>query len=277
MKALEVACSRPYLPDMKQLLFILGILAPSLGLAFESAPDAADLAAMSKADIVIVGETHDNPDHHALQAQIVAAIESTSLVVEMLTPDEVSELEADKQGFSAAWEDAGWPDYAMYLPIFMALDGPIYGAAVTREVAKASYSDGVAAHFDGDTALFGLDMPLPKEQQDQRLELQFSAHCEAIPRIALGGMIEVQRLRDATLAREALQALKDNGAPVVVITGNGHARRDWGVPAMLEKARPDLRSISIGQAESGVPPEGGFDFIYDAPRVDRPDPCAAFE
>ncbi len=262
---------------MRLVAALVTLVIPSIAHALERGPSADDLAGLATADVVVIGETHDNPAHHAVQAQIVAALQPKALVLEMLTPDQVTDMTRDMAGFGTAWEKAGWPDFEMYLPIFTASDAAIFGAAVSREVARASYTDGVAAHFDGDPALFGLDQPLPGDQHDQRIELQFFAHCEAMPRVALGGMIEVQRLRDATLAMVALDAIDSTGKPVVIITGNGHARKDWGVPAMLRQARPALVVKSIGQAEDGQVPEGGFDLVYDAPAVDRPDPCDTFK
>ncbi|MCK8464226.1 ChaN family lipoprotein [Aliiroseovarius sp. S1339] len=262
---------------MKWISLIAAILVPTAALSFETAPSVDDLTLMSGADVVVIGETHDNPAHHAVQAQIVTALNPAAMVVEMLTPAQVVELEKDKPGYSAKWEKSGWPDFDMYLPVFTASNAAIYGAAVPRDVVRDSYTDGVAAHFDGDVVLFGLDQPLPKDQHDQRIELQFAAHCEALPRESLGGMIEVQRLRDATIAKATLDAIDETGGPVVIITGNGHARSDWGVPSFLQQLRPDLSVITIGQAEDGHPPAGGFDVIYDAPGVDRPDPCDAFK
>ncbi len=262
---------------MRWISLIATLLTPTVAVSSDTVPSADDLVLMAAADVVIVGETHDNPAHHKVQASIVGALDPAALVIEMLTPDEVVKLEQDKPGYHDTWQDSGWPDYALYLPVFTASDAPIFGAAVPREVARASYTEGVAAHFDGDVALFGLDKPLPKDQHDLRLDLQFTAHCEAMPREALGGMIEVQRLRDATLAKATLDALDAQGRPVVIITGNGHARADWGVPAFLKLVRPDLDVITIGQGEDGHPPGGGFDLIYDAPSIDRPDPCDTFK
>jgi uncharacterized iron-regulated protein len=63
---------------------------------------------------------------------------------------------------------------------------------------------------------------------------------------------------------------------VAVITGNGHARRDWGVPALLRVARPDLRVIAVGQFEA-VPEEPvPFDHWRVTAPAEREDPCAAF-
>jgi uncharacterized iron-regulated protein len=93
----------------------------------------------------------------------------------------------------------------------------------------------------------------------------------------LPDMVDVQRLRDAVLARSALLALGETGGPVVVITGNGHARRDWGVPSYLARMAPDVTVFVLGQSEGGRVPEGGFDLVVDADPVDRDDPCAGFE
>ncbi|WP_246534379.1 ChaN family lipoprotein [Aliiroseovarius lamellibrachiae] len=238
-------------------------------------PDAA-LAA----DVVVLGEVHDNPVHHSNQAEWVTALTPTAIVAEMLTPDQAADLQADPEGYRATWDASGWPEYDMYLPVFTATDAPIYGAAVPRDVARVVYSEGVAAHFDGDAGAYGLVDPLPGDQNAVRLDLQFAAHCDAMPRAALGGMIEVQRLRDATLAKAAIQASDDTGedsaGPVVVITGNGHARKDWGVPSYIARVRPDLTVFSIGQGEDGGTPDGGFDLVVDAPAVGRPDPCLEF-
>ncbi|WP_282181488.1 ChaN family lipoprotein [Aliiroseovarius marinus] len=257
---------------MKQFLIALTLFATSA-----LAQTADDLARLRAADVVILGEVHDNPTHHDMQAQIVQDVAPAALVIEMLGQEDADALAADPAAFAERWAQTGWPDFQMYLPIFQAHDGPIIGAAVPREVARATYADGVAAHFQGDAAAYGLNDPLPDDQYTQRVELQFQAHCEAMPREMMGGMIDVQRLRDATLAAGVVQAFADTGGPVVVITGNGHARKDWGVPSYLARVAPELRVISVGQGEDGVPPEGGFDVVLDAPAPDRPDPCAQFK
>ena len=134
-----------------------------------------------------------------------------------------------------------------------------------------------AAAFAGDATRFGLDQPLPPAEQAQRNRLQAKAHCDALPDTLLPRMVAIQRLRDAELARAALAALQDSGAPVVVITGNGHARADWGVPALIARAKPDVTVATLGQAETGAPlPPGRFDKIETAPQADRGDPCEAF-
>lgn len=256
-----------------------GIIAAA-GMA--GAGEQALLDAARAADVVILGEVHDNPAHHAVQADWVAAIAPKAVVFEMLTEDQAGAdtpgLRADQAALDAAlgWADSGWPSFDMYYPVFAASDARFYGAAIPRGVARQVFSDGTEAHF-AEAAAYGLTTPLPEAQQAARLDLQYEAHCEAMPREALGGMIEVQRLRDASLARAVVQALEEVGPPVAVITGNGHARRDWGVPSYLAEVAPGATVFVLGQSEDGGAPEGGFDLVLDAPAVERPDPCAVFQ
>jgi uncharacterized iron-regulated protein len=117
---------------------------------------------------------------------------------------------------------------------------------------------------------------LPEDQQAARLILQDDAHCNAMLADMLPMMIEAQRLRDAELAQAALDALDETGGPVVIITGNGHARKDWAVPALLAAARPDVRVFAVGQTEDRAAMDGTFDLVLSSPAAERDDPCDAF-
>ena len=245
------------------------------------------LSALPPADVIFLGEVHDNPRHHAGQARAIAAIGPRAVVFEMLTPGQASRITPDLLADGAAlgrvlgWEEAGWPDFAIYFPIFRALgEARIYGAARPRPEARMAFKEGAAAVFGSGAARFGLDRPLPEDELSARIDEQYEAHCRAMPREMMGGMVEAQRLRDGALAEAALRAWRETGGPVVVITGNGHARRDWGAPALLEKAAPELSVISVGFLEEGegAASEGGedppFDFWVITPAAERPDPCA---
>lgn len=235
-------------------------------------------------DVVVLGEVHDNPAHHALQAQRVVTLQPKAIVFEMLTPEQAKkvtpELRGDEAALAAAldWAESGWPDFAMYYPIFAAApEAVIYGAQVPRDKARAVFETGLAASFGEDAARYGLDRPLPGEEQKAREALQMSAHCDALPAEILPGMVEIQRLRDGALARAVVEALGEPGGPVVVITGNGHARRDWGMPSLLSFAQGDLEILVVGQTEDDRPLEGEFDEVISAPAAERADPCAAFK
>ncbi|MDH2325341.1 ChaN family lipoprotein [Cereibacter sp. SYSU M97828] len=224
------------------------------------------LHSLPAADVVILGEVHDNPVHHQHQAIAVAALNPSALVFEMLTPKQA-------RAYDGTWDSLGWtwPHPEMYRPIFEASDAPIFGGDPGREVIRRAMTEGAVAVFGADAARFGL-ADAPEDQAALEAEQQ-AAHCNALPEAALPGMVEAQRLRDAELARAVIAAHAETGGPVVLIAGSGHARLD-AVPAVLAKAAPDLRVLSIGQVEgTGAQP---FDLWLTAPAPDREDPCAAF-
>ena len=245
------------------LLIVMSACAPLAG------PDDA-----KRHDIVILGEVHDNRDAHLGQAAELRALAPTAVVFEMLTPEEARTADADRAEIPRIWAASNWPDYALYAPVFAALgEARIIGAATPRPVISSVYRDGPVASFGEDAARFGLDAPLPPEQLATRLEMQFKAHCEAMPREMMSGMVNVQRFRDAVFARAALDALETYGSPVAVIAGNGHARADWGIPAAIVRAAPDVtvRSVAFVEAKTDTP----YDEVNIVPPAEREDPCLA--
>lgn len=243
--------------------------------------------AFAGADVVMLGEVHDNALHHALQARLVAALEPSAIVFEMITPDQAlkvnDELREDAVGLQQVleWEARGWPDFSMYYPIFTAAPAAsVLGGAFDREAVRAAVESGAAEVMGGSAALFGLDAALAAEEQAAREALQMAAHCDAMPAEMMAGMVEAQRLRDAGLARAVIAGLAQGEGPVVVIAGNGHVREDWGLPVLLrhylEATGTEAGIVTLGQYEETAP---------DAPRTthwvvteaaEREDPCAAF-
>lgn len=82
-----------------------------------------------------------------------------------------------------------------------------------------------------------------------------------------------QVARDQFMAR----ALAQHGAQgAVLLAGNGHIRKDIGVPRWLPpQARP--RTLSVGLLEAGDTQRSAYDeVVVTAPQA-RPDPCADFK
>lgn len=234
------------------------------------------------ADVVILGEVHDNPAHHLAQAAALEELNPKAVVWEMISADDAAKLaEIDLTDSAAvaellAWDRSGWPAFELYAPVFAAADGAVqFGGHVPREAARAAMEAGSAAAFGAEAGRFGLDQPLPEDQQAAREADQLASHCNALPEEMLPLFVDVQRLRDATLARAVTQALETAGGPVAVITGNGHARKDRGVPVYLAAADPQARVFVLGQSEAGQI-AGEYDQVLDAAPAERPDPCEAF-
>lgn len=242
-----------------------------------------DMAGLPPANVVILGEVHDNPQHHVNQARALKHLRPKAVVFEMLTPEQAaivneSGLEGEALAAALGWNESGWPDFSIYAPVFAALgQAKVYGMAVPRDDVRRAMTDGAAAVFGADAVRYGLTVPLLPDVAAAREADQQQAHCNALPPEQLPGMVEAQRLRDAAFARTIIEAFDATGGPVVVITGTGHAREDWGIPAVMRKAAPELIVLSIGQLERGgkilAPPYTHW-LATDPPQ--RGDPCAAF-
>lgn len=236
----------------------------------------------TNADIVIIGEVHDNPAHHRRQAELIREIRPNAVAFEMLSPQQADIANRNPQrnerlGDALNWQESGWPAFSLYLPVFEAVGSvPVYGMALPREEVNRAVTEGAASVFGEDAGLFGLDRPLPAQQQRRREQHQLSVHCDMLPQDLLPGMVEAQRLRDAAFARTALTALRERGGPVIVVAGTGHARRDWGIPGALAIAAPEVSVVSIGQLEEEPDGDDQFDLWYVSEPVDREDPCKAF-
>ncbi|PRY92966.1 putative iron-regulated protein [Hasllibacter halocynthiae] len=241
----------------------------------------AALDAAPEVDVLIVGEAHDNPAHHLNQAR--AAAHASAVVWEMLTPDMAAgwdpALLGDLAALDAAlgWSGAGWPDVAGYAPILEAARAvPQRPGGVPPADVRRAAAEGAAPVFGEGARRFGLADPFAPARQAREVARQAAAHCGALPEDLLPGMVEVQRLRDAALARAAIDALDRHGPPVLVIAGNGHA--EFGaVPEAILRADPEIVVRTVGQLEAEPEEAPPFDrwILTDAPG--RDDPCEAFQ
>ena len=245
-------------------------------------PEFIDLA--RDADIVVLGEIHDNPAHHANQAEIVAALQPAALVFEMFPQaDEAKVNELRANGAAPAeiaaaldWANSGWPDFSFYAAILSAApQAQVFGAGQPSADVRRAMVEGAAGPFGPDAAIYGLDKPLDPGEQARREAMQAEAHCDALSAELLPGMVEAQRFRDAGLADAALWArTMTGGGQVVVITGSGHADKLRGMPAAIAVAQPEIRLVSLGQFEAPPDAAGDYDRVMIAPAPERRDPCA---
>lgn len=254
-------------------------------------------------DVLVVGEIHDNAEHHRNQATALAALQPRAVIYEMLSPEQAARITPalldDPQALEQAldWQNSGWPAFALYYPVFAASKGArIIGAARPRAEVRRAMTEPLAEIFGPQAALYGLDHPYPPAEQ-AALEAETQAsHCNALPAEMLPGMVAAQRLRDADFAAATLRARQETGGPVALITGSGHARTDRAVPLLIARAAPELRLLTIGQVEGDPVPESPpvpaqtehtppvapqpapppFDLWITSPAPARDDPCASF-
>lgn len=271
--------------------------------------------ALALARFVLLGEIHDNPDHHLWQAwglrtisklrgaRIVEGQPQIDMVAfEMIRADQNEALDkfygrdvevprprpAKSLGRLLAWDKSGWPDFAIYEPIVaqaMYEQLVIVPASPSMELGRNVSKDWDNALSQDERVRLGLDREFTPALQDALIAEIRDSHCGLVPETAFKGMSRVQRFRDATMADALLSAGPYKGA--ILIAGNGHVRRDRGVPYFLAaRGIPENRIVSVAHVEvrpgesdpsAYVPkdPDGkpAVDFVVFTPGTARADPC----
>ncbi len=261
--------------------------------------EAALAAALAGADVVLLGEVHDNVDHHLLQARLVRAVLASgrrpALAFEMLTTDQQPDVDAalarsprdpGALAKAVAWKNSRWPDFELYRPIFQAgLDAgaPVVAANLPRRIVREVVSKGGAGLPEPLRARLAKDEPLPPETLEALRAEMRDSHCGELPEAMLDPLVVAQRARDAQMAARLAEA-GERGA--ILVAGRGHVRTDRGVPAYLAADVPARRVISVafvevepdkleprGYREDGEEGPLPYDFAVFTPREQREDPC----
>ena len=268
------------------------LLAPVLALVLAACamvPAPAGWQARLRGDtIALLGEVHDNAEQHRLRLaaleRAVAAGWRPAIVMEQFDRERQGEIERARRerprdaqhviDLAAPGAD-GW-NWSFYRPVVafaLAHDLPLIAANLSNADAARIVRGGYAAVFDPATvAALGLDGPIdPRLEGAQEREID-AGHCHALPPAAWPRMARAQLARDAVMAA-ALRRHAAGGA--VLLAGNGHVRRDIGVPRWLG---PDAdRALSIGfLEEGGATPTTAFDAVVRTAPEARSDPCARF-
>jgi len=261
-------------------------------------------AAAAGADFLFLGETHDNPQHHRLQARMlqaaIAAGRRPAVAFEMLDVDQQPQIDAstasapgdpDALADAVGWAKSGWPPFSFYRPVFAtALDAglPIVATNLSRRRAREVASRGSAALDPGVKAMLERAGPLPEEVARELREEMAESHCGQMPESMLDPLVLMQRARDAEIASRVLAAGAERGA--VLIAGSGHVRADRGVPSYVAREAPARTRIAIGFLEVSADAQTvdeyakhfaqdrfPFDYVGFTVRQEREDPCRGIE
>ncbi len=244
-------------------------------------PSAAALAA----DYVLLGEVHDNPEGHARRLAWLRALppgESRALVFEQFDREHQAAIarwraaHPEARGAGAARELARAGGFAFEAWDYDAY-GPVIALALERgwDIRAGNLSRTDAMRIARDPALAAPPPTGWPAGADAALEAAVRAgHCGLVPESRIAAMALAQRSRDASMAQAMLAARAQGAGQVILLAGNGHVRRDHGVPAHLRGAQPDARIFTVGFIEAGTHAEGNaFDATRTVPPAERPDPC----
>jgi uncharacterized iron-regulated protein len=276
---------------------LVGRIWQSASTSFITAEALAGLAAA--ADMVLLGETHDNADHHALQAWVVGRLMEASspkplVAFEMLDRSQAETLQAhlathpkdaDGLGPAVGWDKSGWPDWAQYRPIAKAAlesGAPLAAANLSKDDSRAIAKGDIPAPWRDK---LGLEVPHdPGQRQAMEADIQ-AGHCHMLPERALPAMVRVQRARDAAMAWTMAQAPR-----AVLIAGAGHVRNDRAVPVHLASMAKGKKVLALAflevQPGKSDPAQYAelyetdhlpFDAVWFTPKAERADQCEAFK
>ncbi|HYC00889.1 MAG TPA: ChaN family lipoprotein [Candidatus Limnocylindrales bacterium] len=267
------------------------------------------------ADAVLLGEQHDNPDHHQLQAWVLQRLverrRRPAVAFEQLdfedqpAVDEVLQRRGDAEQLDVAvqWSRSGWPPFEIYRPVF---------EVALQEGLSIRAANLSRARLRDPNLLDEIAVPLPQRLRNEMAQEIAEAHCGHASGRMTEAMILMQRHRDAHMAAaladacgvaatrdgpasaagvasEARRDVGDSDGSCVLIAGFGHVRRDRGVPLYLRHQWPQLRVVSVAfleVAENLEHPQDyaaafgddprPFDYFWFTPAIARPDPCVEF-
>lgn len=251
------------------------------------------LGQLQDSQFILIGEKHDNPDHHRLQASLVSQIGGTgseSMAVAFEQIDEtkgnaLSNPELDSLEAHLEWKKSRWPDWKLYRPVFEAVirSGAILKAA-GRSINSAREIRDTSSHPL--KKKYELDKPLPGDLQNSLEQELLASHCGMLPPVAVSGMVVIQRIWDATMAEAMLMNRRDTN---ILIAGNGHVRKDRGVPYYLRtrlsgekvtsvgllEVNPELQRLSSNSTQN-LETDLPYDYVIFTPVFDAEDPCAKY-
>lgn len=224
---------------------------------------------------LIVGEQHDNRDHHELQLWILQSLGERrtqgSLLLEMLTPDQqlrvddvrhASTPSADLPG-ALAWQ-SGW-DWNLYGPIVrfaLSQPYPLLAANLDTLEVRGVYANPPTLSGSRSNAA---------SVKGELLEQVSDSHCGLLPKSQMPAMLAVQQQRDRRMAERLLAA----PTPSLLFAGAYHARKDVGVPIhVLDLGEPQAPAVLMLAEQGGEVTPAMADYVWYTPATPPQDYCA---
>ncbi len=160
--------------------------------------------------LAILGEVHDNPDHHRIQARLLAAFaqgreKPPAVVFEMIPTTmqkrldmilKLPEVDADMVFDAVRWDDSGWPSRDLYRPIMeqvLRLRAPIIAAGLPRKDIRPVSRNGLDAALSKEEQAALQLAPLPPTLLNALTREIVKSHCDMIPEDMARRMSAVQR------------------------------------------------------------------------------------
>lgn len=220
-------------------------------------PTDALLDRAAQADVVFLGEIHDDPTGHAVELAVLQGLAARAagrpvvLALEMFEADVQTSLDEYVSGliterdFLAAARP--WDTYADYRPLveFARANGVrVVGSnAPVRYVRILSRGDSLAGLSP---QALGWLPPLPVVPASVPVAAAFSQAMGGHGGDGMVGFLAAQNLRDASMAYRISEALRQPGRPLVVhVNGGFHTSGGRGIPEHLARYAPTAQTFNI--------------------------------
>lgn len=215
------------------------------------------LQRLAPAPRLLVGEKHDNREHHRIErwlaTELAARRPQGSVLLEMLTPSQQAKVEQAQARLRAGQPLSGaalaqavdwlpgwpWPLYGKLAEHVMRAPYPVLAANLDRNEMQAVYRSQVQLPGQASTR---------PEVRAKLSELIREEHGGEVKAEHLASMLAVQQARDRRMAERLLAA----PAPALLIAGAYHAAADIGVPLHVRDLQPQTPLRVLILAEEGM-------------------------
>jgi uncharacterized iron-regulated protein len=253
----------------------------------------------------LLGEIHDNPQHHTIRARLIAELAvrgpRPAIVMEQFDLDhdealrtvqaaggDVEQLAEAGRLDRKAWQ---WPMHRPILEATLAARLPVRAGNLSRAALRGDLQTAVEKDAN---AMWYARFHAARWTDTQAAQLHAAiveSHCGKLPEAIVPRLVLAQRVRDAAMAQALVDAATASGA--LLIAGDGHVRADLGVPVYLHapgSPDADAGSLSVGFIEASreeertadfprqvIAEHPGYDYVWFTPPAPRDDPCAGLE
>lgn len=223
------------------------------------------IPALKQNRIIIVGEHHNNRNHHEAQLKIIRALkesgERVAVGLEMFRSDSQQSLDswvAGKMGESEFkkiyFDNWGypWSDYGMIFNYAKEENIPLIGLNVPREITRQVAQEGFQSLDKGQREkLSNITCRVDKAYMDY-IKKAFGAHAHG--NLNFTYFCEAQLVWDNVMAVNVLEYLDKNlDTLVVVLTGTGHAQKD-AMPRQIRKRSEVTYAVMLPEAKGIIDP-----------------------
>lgn len=259
-----------------------------------------------EADVIVLGEQHDDAVGHRFQAALIAALAAEAPVavcMEMFERDEQAFVDAYLTGAlsqktlvdltdSRDWASPGEWD-AFYQPIVdtaRAGHVPLIAANAPRQFPRLARLEGfekLSSFASAYPGQFVVPAPIEEAAYGERFKATMSHHgappakgaAAEMPAMhvltpeQIEGMFRGQQVWDATMADSVLTAWRNHGKAVLVV-GQFHTDHDGGLLLRMKAAAPNAKylTISLQSAESATlraEDQGRADYVVFRPAATK--------